>query len=224
MLILIAALALSLGGVSLVFLQRAHDQGGGQQARGPRPGKTSTVALAVSAKAPLIRTRPRGSGERELREVERLIAKFGVAGAHAGNVLVGVRLVAVAVLALGAFLLASRSSMLGGSRTMPALVATACGIAGWFLPAMFIGRLIKKRTKAVVAGLPDALELLVICVEAGLAFEDGLGRIVGELEKSQPALAEELAFTAADLKILPSREQALANFAERMTRRAFVRW
>ena len=124
----------------------------------------------MSAKAPLIRTRPRGSGERELREVERLIAKFGVAGAHAGNVLVGVRLVAVAMLALGAFLLASRSSMLGGSRTMPAVVATACGIAGWFLPAMFIGRLIKKRTKAVVAGLPDALELLVTCVEAGLAF------------------------------------------------------
>jgi tight adherence protein C len=216
MLILIAALALSLGGVSLVFYSARMTREAVSKRVDLVRGKTSTVALAVSAKAPLIRTRPRGSGERELREVERLIAKFGVAGAHAGNVLVGVRLVAVAVLALGAFLLASRSSMLGGSRTMPALVATACGIAGWFLPAMFIGRLIKKRTKAVVAGLPDALELLVICVEAGLAFEDGLGRIVGELEKSQPALAEELAFTAADLKILPSREQALANFAERI--------
>ena len=99
---------------------------------------------------------------------------------------------------------------------MPMLISMAGGIAGWFIPGMIIGKMIKARTKAVVAGLPDALELLVICVEAGLAFEDGLGRIVGELEKSQPALAEELAFTAADLKILPSREQALANFAERI--------
>jgi tight adherence protein C len=99
---------------------------------------------------------------------------------------------------------------------MPMLISTAGGIGGWFFPGMVIGKLIKARTKAVVAGLPDALELLVICVEAGLAFEDGLSRIVGELERSQPALAEELGFTAADLKILPSREQALANLAERI--------
>lgn len=216
MLILVAALVLSLGGVSLVFYSARMTREAVSRRVDLVRGKTSTIATAVAAKAPLVRTRPRGSGERELREVERLIAKFGVAGAHASNVLVGVRLVAVAALALGAFLLASHSSMLGRSSTMPPLVATACGIGGWFLPAMFIGKLIKKRTKAVVAGLPDALELLVICVEAGLAFEDGLGRIVGELEKSQPALAEELAFTAADLKILPSREQALANFAERI--------
>jgi tight adherence protein C len=99
---------------------------------------------------------------------------------------------------------------------MPLLLATGCGIGGWFVPALLVGRSIKARTKAVVAGLPDALELLVICVEAGLAFEDGLGRVVGELETSRPILAEELAFTAADLKILPSREAALANLAERI--------
>ena len=216
MLILAAALILSLGGVSLVFYSARMTREAVSRRVDLVRGKPSVVARAATAQSPLIRTRPRGSGERELREVERLIAKFGVAGVHASSVLVGVRLTVVATLALAGFLLASHSSMLGGARTMPMLMAMALGIAGWFLPAMFIGKLIKKRTKLVVAGLPDALELLVICVEAGLAFEDGLGRIVGELEKSQPALAEELAFTAADLKILPSREQALANFAERI--------
>jgi tight adherence protein C len=57
---------------------------------------------------------------------------------------------------------------------------------------------------------------LVICVEAGLSFEDGIDRVAGVLNKSQPALAEELAMTAADLKILPSRDEALAGLAERI--------
>ena len=64
--------------------------------------------------------------------------------------------------------------------------------------------------------MPDALELLVVCVEAGLSLEDGLDRVVTELRRSQPALADELDLTLADLRILPSRDQALLNFAERI--------
>lgn len=51
---------------------------------------------------------------------------------------------------------------------------------------------------------------------AGLALEDGIERIVAELYRTQPALAEELAITSADLKILPSRDMALANLAKRV--------
>jgi tight adherence protein C len=68
----------------------------------------------------------------------------------------------------------------------------------------------------VVEGLPEALELLVVCVEAGLAFEDSLDRIVGELQLSQPLLAGELQQLSADLKILSSRDEALRNLAERI--------
>ena len=93
MLILVAALVLSLGGVSLVFYSARMTREAVSRRVDLVRGKTSTIATAVAAKAPLVRTRPRGSGEHELREVERLIAKFGVAGAHASNVLVGVRLV-----------------------------------------------------------------------------------------------------------------------------------
>ena len=89
-------------------------------------------------------------------------------------------------------------------------------IGGWFVPLMLIGRGIKQRTKAVKSGLPDALELLVVCVEAGLSLEDGLDRVVTELSRSQPALAEELSLTLADLRILPSRDQALLNLADRI--------
>jgi tight adherence protein C len=76
--------------------------------------------------------------------------------------------------------------------------------------------LANRRTAAVENGLADALELLVVSVEAGLALEDALDRIVVEMKRGQPILAEELAITSADLKILPSRDQALTNLAERV--------
>jgi len=216
MMILVAALALSLGGISLVFYSARMTREAVSRRVDMVRGKTGAVARSVAMRGALIRAHPRGAAHRELREVERLTAKFGIATAQANNVFVIVRLVTVAVIGVVAFLLASHSAMFANARTMPLLLATGCGIGGWFVPALLVGRSIKARTKAVVAGLPDALELLVICVEAGLAFEDGLGRVVGELETSRPILAEELAFTAADLKILPSREAALANLAERI--------
>ena len=89
-------------------------------------------------------------------------------------------------------------------------------IVVWFLPKLFIDYGVKQRAKAVRTGLPDALELLVVCVEAGLSLEDGLARVVTELKQSQPALADELGLTLADLKILPSRDQALLNLADRV--------
>ena len=216
MVILGTAFALCLGGVFLVLYSARMTKEAVSRRVDLVRGNTSVVARSVAARTTLVRAHPRGAAERELREVERLAGKLGIAAVYANQAFVGLRLAMVGVLALAAYFLASHSSMFSSRPMMPLLVAAACGIGGWFVPALFISKSLKARTKAVVAGLPDALELLVICVEAGLAFEDGLGRVVGELEKSRPTLAEELAFTAADLKILPSREEALANLAERI--------
>jgi tight adherence protein C len=96
------------------------------------------------------------------------------------------------------------------------MAAVAAAIAGWILPILFIARAAKKRTKAVAAALPSALELLVVCVEAGLSLEDALQRVSRELRDSEPALSDELALTWAEVNILPNRTQALANLAERV--------
>ena len=89
-------------------------------------------------------------------------------------------------------------------------------IVGWFAPMLFISYGARQHKKAVRSGLPDALELLVVCVEAGLSLEDGLTRVVTELQRSQPALADELSLLLADLRILPSRDLALTNMADRV--------
>jgi tight adherence protein C len=128
----------------------------------------------------------------------------------------GFRIVLAAVLGLLALFGASRLPTSGAGGLLPFVGMAVAAIVGWLAPIIMIRRGIKKRMKIVSSGLPDALELLVVCVEAGLSLEDGLDRVVDELARSQPALTEELALTSADLKILPSRDQALANFAARV--------
>jgi tight adherence protein C len=95
-------------------------------------------------------------------------------------------------------------------------VSVAASLAGWLAPAFIMSARGKRRVRLIARGLPDALELLVVCVEAGLSLDDALDRVVAELGESHPALADELALLSADLKILPSREQALTNLAERV--------
>jgi tight adherence protein C len=90
------------------------------------------------------------------------------------------------------------------------------GCLAWFLPQFIVGRLVRRRMKSIERGLPDAIELLCISVEAGLALEDAIDRVVPELWRSQPTMAEELALTSADLKILPNRDAALRRLSARV--------
>ena len=81
---------------------------------------------------------------------------------------------------------------------------------------MLLSHSLARRKRAVSTGLPDALELLAVCIESGLSLENGLQRVSTELKRSQPALGDELAMTWAEINILPDRDQALLNFAARV--------
>jgi tight adherence protein C len=215
-LILAAALVLSLGGMGLVLYSARMTREAVSRRVGLIRRGTGTLTRSVPLAAALIRSGLRGAKEREQRELVRLLSRFGVPLAWAAVTMIAIRMVAIVVLALLGFIAASHFSSASSSRMIPLLVAIVGGGIGWFLPMMIVRKQMKKRTKAIVTGLPDALELLVICVQAGLSFEDGIDRVAAVLVKAQPALAEELALTSADMKILPSRDLALANLAGRV--------
>jgi tight adherence protein C len=162
--------------------------------------------------------RPEGQGltRPQQREASRRLARWGIAAHSSHGIFVASRLFCAFAIAVITLLVCRRLAMFAGSHTLLALVAAAMGLAGWFLPQLILQQWVKRRAKAAANGLPDALELLVVCVEAGLSLEDGIDRIIGELARSQPELAAELALTSAELKILPSRDEALANLAERV--------
>lgn len=90
------------------------------------------------------------------------------------------------------------------------------GLAGRYAPDLLAANLMARRAQAVAQGLPDAIDLLVICAEAGLGIELALGRTGRELAPAQPALAAELLLTATELALLPSRAEAFANLARRV--------
>jgi tight adherence protein C len=101
-------------------------------------------------------------------------------------------------------------------------VAVGAALLGFFAPDVFIKNLIKKRAHQMELGLPDALDLLVICAEAGLSLDASLQRVSRELELTWPELAEEFGITAAELTYLPERRQAFENLNQR-TNMASVR-
>ncbi len=96
----------------------------------------------------------------------------------------------------------------------PAVVFFAV-VAGVYLPNLMMENAIAKRQAAFTLGFPDALDLLLICVESGLSMEAGFGRVAREIGENYPELAEELELTTAELAYLPDRRVALENLTNR---------
>jgi tight adherence protein C len=88
-------------------------------------------------------------------------------------------------------------------------------VLGFYAPDMFLKNRIQKRAHQIELGLPDALDLLVICAEAGLSLDAALVRVSRELELTWPELSEEFAITAAELTYLPDRGTAFENLNAR---------
>lgn len=96
------------------------------------------------------------------------------------------------------------------------LIVIVCGIFGMVLPDIFLKNQSQKRETVLRKAMPDALDLLVICAEAGLSLDAGLDRVSREIGPSCPELAEEIGLTAVELSFLPDRSKALQNLADRV--------
>jgi tight adherence protein C len=89
-------------------------------------------------------------------------------------------------------------------------------IGSYKAPDIWLKNKVTKRSKAIQKGLPDALDLLVICAEAGLTVDAAFGRVSRELGKAYPELGDEFGLTAIELGFLNERRQAFENLATRV--------
>ncbi len=87
---------------------------------------------------------------------------------------------------------------------------------GYKAPELFLQNRAKKRTDSIRKGLPDALDLLVICAEAGLTVDAAFNRVAKELGRAYPELGDEFALTAIELSFLSERRHAFNNLAYRV--------
>jgi tight adherence protein C len=88
-------------------------------------------------------------------------------------------------------------------------------LSAFFLPDLFVLLLASRRKQAIFLGLPDAIDLMVIAVEAGLGLDQAMRRVAGELVKSHPVLAHEFGIANLQLQMGISRVQMLRELAER---------
>ncbi len=117
------------------------------------------------------------------RQVVRTLSRVRVGADLAVPYFILIRLVAAAALGTIGFFAAGRLVLLGRSHRRRSSPRLAGAVAGWIAPVFWISRQLKRRSKSVATGLPNALELLVVCVEAGLSLEDGLQRVAHELKE-----------------------------------------
>jgi len=95
------------------------------------------------------------------------------------------------------------------------LFASGIGMAGFYLPSIIVKNAVTKRQLSIKRAWPDALDLLLICVESGMSLEASMKKVAIEIGLSSPALAEELTLTTAELSYLQERRQAHENLAKR---------
>lgn len=88
-------------------------------------------------------------------------------------------------------------------------------VVGYYLPALYIRNVANKRLASIVPSFPDALDLLLICVESGMSVELAFGKVAEEMGDASVELAEEFSLTTAELSYLTSRRLAYENLARR---------
>ena len=107
---------------------------------------------------------------------------------------------------------------LGGTEVSPLklyLVGVALAIFGLYAPNLFISAKADRRREAIVNGFPDSLDLMLVCVEAGLGMEAAFDRVGREMLNSHPLVAQMLSVVTLELRAGSTREEALRNMANR---------
>jgi len=96
----------------------------------------------------------------------------------------------------------------------PAVIVGAI-IIGYFAPNIYLSNIAQKRQGSIMGAFPDALDLLLICVESGMSIEAALAKVGQEIGRTSIELAEEMTLLVAELSYLPERRQAYESFAKR---------
>jgi tight adherence protein C len=153
----------------------------------------------------------------QLEAIQQKLAQAGIRKKELGVVVIFARMVLPVVFGgIAGFMIYGINYFpeWGGMKRLMAFAAMVG--AGYKGPEIYLSNLISKRTDAIRKGLPDALDLLVICAEAGLTVDAAFNRVARELGRAYPELGDEFALTAIELSFLGERRQAFENLAYRV--------
>jgi tight adherence protein C len=166
--------------------------------------------LAERIAAPLNRLVPPSAAE--ARKLQKQLMHAGFRGHNAPLIYRGIQVASLAVIP-GA--VAVGCALLGRSLNSAVLLILFAFVMGFFLPRMILARMIRRRQLLLRWGLADALDLMVVSIEAGLGLNAAMLRVSDELKDVHRDISEEFELANLEIRVGRDREEALRNLAER---------
>jgi tight adherence protein C len=148
-------------------------------------------------------------------QTTRKLRRAGFLSRDAAVVFIFIKLALPLVLGFLMILLTSSSSLLEVPEDMILPLCIGAVLAGFVMPGVYVKNVAAKRREILTRMLPEGLDLLTICVEAGLSIDAAFRRVAKEMHSSMAEIAAEFEMTAIELTYLPDRQQALENMADR---------
>jgi tight adherence protein C len=183
-------------------------------------------ALAQNARRGQLRSKPMSfmKSAMDNLKLEKLVespgmkeklARAGLRGQAPHVAFMFFRFVMPPVLMVGALIYLFGFSHLEWPWTTKLAAGVAAAAFGYYLPDIYLSNRIQARQGSIMRAFPDALDLLLICVESGMSIELAFSRVAAEVGTQSVELAEELGLTTAELSYLPDRRVAFQNLADR---------
>ena len=147
-------------------------------------------------------------------QLKALLISAGYRKAQTPVVFMGARIFFAAMFGLAFLIFGSEAAQEKDPTLFPAFLIGSM-FAGYYGPQMWLRNMIAKRKERLVNGFPDALDLMVVCVEAGLGLDQAIYRVGNEVKQGHPDLGEEFILLNLELRAGLSREQALRNLVNR---------
>jgi len=213
-LVFVSVLMLTMG-VSTMLGTKSRVSRLRQRLDGKASPKRTSVSGALLSGARRLGERLGPKDKNELSEVGELLIQAGYRSQQAPMAFWGVKM----VLTLTGLVAAAGVKMFGPMTIPPGLLALLFVVPmfiGLYLPNIWLRLKVNRRRREIVNAMPDALDLLVVCVEAGMGLDQALARIAGEIRLTSPVLGAELRTVILELRAGKPRADALRNLAARV--------
>jgi len=189
------------------YVEEDYEQ---RERRGGVPAGTKLRPSLVRVLERVSRSRP--LSEKQMQGVRLQLLQAGIVRNDAVHVFVGAQILLALLLGLGGISVAAAAHK---PAALSVVIIGMFAMTGYLLPQFWLRGQINRRKKAIVRGLPDALDLMVVCVEAGLGLNAALLRVGEELHRHCPVVSEEFLMVTKEMRAGVSRQDALRHLAER---------
>jgi tight adherence protein C len=200
---------------SKVWRRRVEGQTGTYDAFEPDAGWADSIRRQLSKLLQTLGKSNQPTDQAEILNLRQGLITAGYRSAHAPIVFLGAKLLCAMVTLLSLVLIPHKWLGFPSTTNLIVFYVLAAG-AGYYAPVLWLRSAIGQRKQTIMRALPDALDLMVVCVEAGLGLDQAINRVADEIKLSHQELSEEFHLLGLELRAGVARTDALRNLSRRI--------